>query len=84
VPEALPPWQTLVRVPKSPAALAPEDEDADDDDDDDDDELELVLDDPARLQPAASSAVAATAAATLSAALTGVLLGECAPVNTTP
>src|SRR5215472_18597940 len=59
-PVAVPPWQTPLSGPKSPAV------DVDDDEEDDDDEDEDVEDDvddvAARLQPAASRLVTATAA----------------------
>jgi hypothetical protein len=64
-PEALPAWQTLFRLPKSPAVDAA-DEDAEPDDDAGADVvLEAVLPPPARLQPTASRPVTATAASVL-------------------
>jgi hypothetical protein len=60
-PEALPPWQTLASVPKSPAA------------DDAGEDAEPGADDappPARLQPAAITAVTATAVSTFTAGRT--------------
>src|SRR6516225_2690361 len=72
LPDALPPWQTLDRLPKLDAAVAGAD-------DDEDAEAELdacVLLDPARLQPAATIAVTAMAATVLIETLTGFLLGD--------
>jgi hypothetical protein len=65
-PDALPPWQTLASVPKSPAVEEPEEPDAlDEDDEAGAPELELVLVVPARLQPAARSPATAMAARVL-------------------
>jgi len=74
LPDALPPWQTLDRLPKLDAAVAG----AADDEDAEADEAEfdaggLVLV-AARLQPAAARAVTAMAANVLIETLTGLLL----------
>jgi hypothetical protein len=78
-PVALPPWQASVTVPKAgPVDAACEaDPVADEEADDAGAELDAcVLVVPARLQPAASTAVTATAARALMAVLTGFLLDD--------
>jgi hypothetical protein len=78
LPVALPPWHTLVRPPKSPAADSACDVDTDAWAEA---EAEVwVLLDPARLQPTATTATAATAAKVLIdvllTGLTGLLLAD--------
>jgi hypothetical protein len=71
LPDALPPWQMLVRLPKVPAAAAGDAADAGAGDD----AAGLdpcVLLDPARLQPAATTATTARAAAVLITGFTGL------------
>jgi hypothetical protein len=85
-PVALPPWQASVTVPKAGPEAVDDvdpvpDEEVDDDAGGELDACVLVV--PARLQPAASTAVTATAARALMAVLTGFLLGD-DPRHVTP
>jgi hypothetical protein len=72
LPVALPPWQTLVRLPKvAPAAAGADCEAGADVDEDAGVVPVLELLEPARLQPAAMSVTAATAVIARTVGLTG-------------
>jgi len=73
LPVALPPWQTLVKLPKLPAADAGAAVDADAVADEAGVVLVLELPEPARLQPAPTSVTAATAVSARMVGLTGSL-----------
>ena len=82
LPDALPPWQTLDRLPKLDTGdVTAPGEDAEDEADGAEVDAGGLLLDPARLQPAATRAVTAIAANVLTETLTGFLLDECSPAD---